>query len=179
MTNLVGCYARQQVQTAITATVEHCRAALVVASLNSDRNRWWSGHVMSKAGRDVAGDAQELGKSGGGGGWAGGGERVMARYKLPRLQKNSGSFSALPVSLHRRAWFTSAFPFSAPVQPFTVPALPFTASSQCPCMAVPASRQPRGTASGVFWAYSVRTWGGEVLVGALRRLRVELDELFA
>ena len=38
----------------------------------------------------------------------------MARYKLPRLQKNSGSFSALPVSLHRRAWFTSALPFSAP-----------------------------------------------------------------
>ena len=42
----------------------------------------------------------------------------MARYKLPRLQKNSGSFSALPVSLHRRAWFTSALPFAAPVQPF-------------------------------------------------------------
>ena len=100
-----------------------------------------------------------------GGGWGGGGERVMARYKLPRLQKNSGSFSALPVSLHRRDWFTSALPFAAPVQPFTVPALPFTASSQCPCVAVPASWQPRGTASGVFWAYSVRTWGGEALAG--------------
>ena len=93
----------------------------------------------------------------------------MARYKLPRLQKNSGSFSALPVSLHCRAWFTSALPFSAPVQPFTVPALPLTASSQCPYMAVPASWQPRGTASGVFWAYSVRTWGGEVLVGAINQ----------
>lgn len=41
----------------------------------------------------------------------------MARYKLPRLQKNSGSFSALPVSLHRRAMFTSALSFAAPVQP--------------------------------------------------------------
>jgi hypothetical protein len=28
----------QQVQPAITATVEHCLAALVVASLNNDRN---------------------------------------------------------------------------------------------------------------------------------------------
>ena len=89
----------------------------------------------------------------------------MAFYKLPRLQKISGSFSALLVSLHRRAWFTSALPFSAPVQPFTVPALPFTASSQCPYMAVPASWQPRGTASGVVRAYSVRTWVGEALVG--------------
>ena len=65
MTNLVGCYARQQVRLAITAAVEHSRAALVVASLNNDRNQWWSGHVMSKAGCDVAGDAQELGRSGG------------------------------------------------------------------------------------------------------------------
>ena len=30
----------QQVQLAITATVEHAFAALVVSSLNSDRNLW-------------------------------------------------------------------------------------------------------------------------------------------
>lgn len=62
---VVRCYARQQVQLAITATVEHAFAALVLSSLNNDRNRWWSGHVMSGAGRDVTGDAQEPGRSGG------------------------------------------------------------------------------------------------------------------
>lgn len=65
MTNLVGCYARQQVQTAITAAVEHSRAALVLSSLNNDRNPWVVRLCMSVAGRDVAGDAQELGRSGG------------------------------------------------------------------------------------------------------------------
>ncbi len=91
----------------------------------------------------------------------------MAFYKLPRLQKISGDFSALPLPLQSCA---SASPFGAspwPLQGRTVPSLP-----SVPVHGRTASWQPRGVPFGGIWAYRWRTWAGGALVGLLLRNRV-------
>ena len=96
----------------------------------------------------------------------------MAFYKLPRLQKISGDFSALPLPLQSCA---SASPFGASPWPLQGRTAPYRALHRF--IAVPvhgrtASWQPRGVPFGGIWAYRGRTWAGEALVRRLTRHRV-------